>query len=137
MSFNDDASSIASMLSEMSVNVDGKEMNLQSYISETFKGIQGHINRLEVCVTYLAFAEDRGMTLEEYLPKFLELMDHILESTELFEGLSPAMIDCLELEGETKKQFKQAIKEHKQKQKEEKKKRREKQLEHVEEFKEK
>ena len=132
--FDDDRSSITSMMSEMSVNVDGNEYNLESYISETFRNIQRHINELEVCVGYLAFADDRGLTVEEYLPKFLELSDHVLEAAELFQGLIPAMIDCLDMNTAEKKEFKAGVKAHKEKQKVEKKKRREEQLKHVKEW---
>lgn len=119
-----DNQSLCSEMSEMSINIDGHELNLQSYIDHIFKEIQNNINMLHSSIRWLSQSEDRNESLEEFLPKYLDLLDFITETGELFQPLPAAIVDLHPLDSKDDKvAFKEAVKAHKQKQKDEKSKR--------------
>lgn len=120
-----DNQSLCSEMSEMSINIDGNQLNLQSFVDHVFREIQNNINMLHTSIRWLSQSEDRGESLEEFLPKYLDLLDFINETGELFQPLPAAIVDLLPLDSkEDKAKFKDAVKNHKQKQREEKTKRR-------------
>lgn len=119
-----DMESLGSCMSEMSISIDGQILNLQSYIDHIFKEIQNNINMLHSSIRWLSQSEDRNESLEEFLPKYLDLLDFITETGELFQPLPAAIVDLLPLDSKDDKvTFKEAVKAHKLKQKEEKSKR--------------
>ncbi len=133
-----DNQSLCSEMSEMSINIDGHELNLQSYIDHIFKEIQNNINMLHSSIRWLSQSEDRNESLEEYLPKYLDLLDFITETGELFQPLPAAIVDLLPLDSKDDKiSFKEAVKAHRVKQKEEKSKRKAELLGKIDKFEEK
>ena len=71
------ASSAASM---RSVNFHGREMTLEQALDETIKGVQNHLNSLQVALRNLAACEDQAVDDEEDFRQMVALEDEIADT---------------------------------------------------------
>ena len=71
------ASSAASM---RSVNFHGREMTLEQALDETIKGVQNHLNSLQVALRNLAACEDQAVDDDEDFRQMVALEDEIADT---------------------------------------------------------
>ena len=71
------ASSAASM---RSVNFHGRETSLEQALDETIKGVQNHLNSLQVALRNLAACEDQAVDDEEDFRQMVALEDEIADT---------------------------------------------------------
>ena len=65
--------SISSNGSSISINYNGQEMDLEQMLDETVKGIQSHLNDLQLQLRQVAQSEDRNDDFEEIV-EFTEFL---------------------------------------------------------------
>ena len=109
--------SISSNGSSISINYNGTEMNLEEMLDETVKGIQRHLNDLQLQLRNVAQSEDRNDSFEEIVEFTDAVQDDIDEMIFLFEDLK-SVAD--QIRGKVPPDMKQWYLEHKLKRKEEK-----------------
>ena len=107
--------SISSNGSSISINYNGTEMNLEEMLDETVKGIQSHLNDLQLQLRNVAQSEDRNDSFEEIVEFTDAVQDDIDEMIFLFEDLK-SVAD--QIRGKTPIDMKQWYLEHKLKRKE-------------------
>jgi molecular chaperone DnaK (HSP70) len=132
-----DMESLGSCMSELSINIDGTELNLESFIDHVFKEIQHAIGRTHTAIRFLANADERNETVEEYSNTYCEIVEYINMASELFTDLPKSLKDLLPLrDTEEKEVFKEMVKELKEKLKNTKAKRKEELLNKINRFEE-
>ena len=107
--------SISSNGSSISINYNGQEMNLEEMLDETVKGIQMHLNDLQLQLRQVAQSEDRNDDFEEIVEFTDAVEDDVNEMIFLFEDLKSV---ASQIRGPTPKDKKQWYLEHKLKRKE-------------------
>ena len=107
--------SISSNGSQISINYNGEEMDLEQMLDETVKGITRHLNDLQLQLRNVAQSEDRNDSFEE-IGEFTDaVQDDIDEMIYLFTDLKDV---ADQIRGKTPPDMKQWYLEHKLKRKE-------------------
>ena len=107
--------SISSNGSQISINYNGEEMDLEQMLDETVKGIQRHLNDLQLQLRNVAQSEDRNDSFEEIVEFTDAVQDDIDEMIYLFTDLKDV---ADQIRGKTPPDMKQWYLEHKLKRKE-------------------
>lgn len=84
---NDNASSICSAMSEVSINYNGEEMELDDAVDHIFKELQTHINQTHCEIREICQWELRGEDYDEVKVYFDSMVAHIKEGSSLFKDL--------------------------------------------------
>ena len=87
------ASSAASL---RSVNFHGREMSLEQALDETIKGVQNHLNSLQVALRNLAACEDQAVDDEEDFRQMVALEDEIVDTVGALNELLSELPDIAE-----------------------------------------
>ena len=111
--------SISSNGSQISINYNGEEMDLEQMLDETVKGIQRHLNDLQLQLRNVAQSEDRNDSFEEIVEITDAVQDDIDEMIFLFSDLKDV---ADQIRGKVPPDMKQWYLEHKLKRKQEKQK---------------
>ena len=116
-------SSISSMMSEVSISLNGVEQSLELAIDETFKSLQQNLNFCQCNLRNLATCEERGDEFEISHDICYRINDNILEMKELFLDLN-SIVKQIKLKPETpeEKNWMETYNEEKKREKEEDKK---------------
>jgi hypothetical protein len=107
----------SSSASQISINVDGKEMDLEQMLDETIRGVQGHLNQLQMQLRNVACCEDRGESFEEIVEITDEIDDSVIEMIELFGDLQNV---TKQIRGPIPKEYKEWFKQHQDQRKQKK-----------------
>jgi hypothetical protein len=114
--------SVSSNGSQLSINYNGQEMDLEGMLDETVRGIQKYLNDLQMTLRNVAQSDDRGDDFQE----IVELTDHIEDDVDdmiyLFGDLKDV---AAQIRGKTPPDMKEWYLDHKLKRKEQKKKEKE------------
>lgn len=86
---NDDASSICSVMSDMTVSAFGEDMLLEDAVDKIFKDIQDHINQLHCELRNLCMSEERADTYDEAKEYVDAITDHVKEGSKVLKELIP------------------------------------------------
>ena len=115
--------SVTSMMSTVSISLNGQEMNLEGAIDETFKSLQQNLNFCQCNLRNLATCEERGDEFEISHDICYRIHDNILEMKELFLDLN-SIVKQIKLKPETpeEKNWMETYNEEKKREKEEDKK---------------
>ena len=111
--------SISSSGSQISINYNGTEMDLETMLDETVKGIQKHLNDLQLQLRQVAQSEDRNDDFHEIVEFTDAIEDDVDEMILLFEDLKDV---ASQIRGKTPKDMKEWYIDHKLKRKQEKQK---------------
>ena len=111
--------SISSNGSQISINYNGEEMDLEAMLELTIKGIQSHLNDLQLQLRQVAQSEDRNDSFEEIVEFTDAVQDDIDEMIFLFSDLKDV---ADQIRGKVPPDMKQWYLEHKLKRKQEKQK---------------
>ena len=80
-------SSISSMMSEISISLNGVEQSLEQAIDDTFKELQGNLNFCQCNLRNLAQCEERGDEFQISHDICSKINNNISEMKELFKDL--------------------------------------------------
>ena len=89
------ASSLCSNMSNVSINYDGTEVDLDECVDHIFKELQHHINGTHVQIREMCQHDLRGDSYEEAKVYFDAMAVHIKEGNELFKDLLKVMKQIL------------------------------------------
>ena len=89
------ASSLCSTMSNVSINYDGVEVDLDEAIDHVFKDLQEHINGTHVQIRELCQWDLRGESYEETKVYFDRMALHIKEGSLLFKDLLKIMAQVM------------------------------------------
>ena len=92
--------SVTSMMSQVSISLNGQEMDLEGAIDETFKSLQQNLNFCQTNLRNLAQCEERGDEFEISHDICYRIHDNILEMKELFLDLN-SIVKQIKLKPET------------------------------------
>lgn len=99
----------SSSASQISISIDGKEMDLEEMLDTTIRGVQSHLNQLQMQLRNVACCEDRGESFEEIVEITDEIDDSVIEMIELFSDLQDV---TKQIRGPIPKEYKEWMKEH-------------------------
>ncbi len=111
--------SVSSSGSSISINYNGQEMDLEQMLDETCKGIQHHLNDLQMQLRQVAQSDDRNDDFHEIIEFTDAIEDDIDEMIVLFEDLKSV---AAQIRGKTPPDMKEWYLDHKLKRKEKKQK---------------
>lgn len=111
--------SVSSNGSSISINYNGEEVDLETMLDSVIRGIQSHLNDLQMTLRNVAASDDRNDDFHEVV----ELTDHIEDDVDdmvlLFEDLKNV---ASQIRGKTPPDMKEWYLDHKLKRKEQKQK---------------
>ena len=84
--------SICSQMSEMSISINGMEVNLVEAIDSTFRDLQKHLNSSQCNLRNLASCSDRGDEFEVSHKYCCEIDDDVSEMLLLFKDLKSIVL---------------------------------------------
>jgi len=79
--------SVSSSGSQISINYNGEEMDLEQMLDETVRGIQHYLNDLQMVLRNIAQSDDRGDDFEEVVEMTDKVEDDVNGMIFLFEDL--------------------------------------------------
>lgn len=86
-----DHDSICSTMSEMSVQYDGNEVDLETAVDDIFKQLGDHINQCHVEIRNMCSLVERGDDYENIYEYYMEMKTHIQEGSLVFKDLVKVM----------------------------------------------
>jgi len=110
--------SVSSCGSQISINYNGEEMDLEQMLDETITGIQKYLNDLQMTLRNVAQSDDRGDDFHEIVELTDQIEDDVDGMIVLFEDLKDV---ASQIRGKTPPDMKQWYADHKLKRKEDKK----------------
>ena len=115
--------SVTSMMSQVSISLNGQEMDLEQGIDETFKELQQNLNFCQTNLRNLAQCEERGDEFQISHDICYRINDNISEMQELFKDLK-SIVKQIKLSADTpeEKNWMETYNEEKKREKEEDKK---------------
>jgi hypothetical protein len=79
--------SISSACSNVSVTINGTEMNLEDALDEVVRGLQKHLNKVQMQIRLLGVGSDRQDDFEEQIAEADLMENEIISMQELFNEL--------------------------------------------------
>ena len=83
--------SVSSQMSEMSISMNGAEVNLEQAIDDTFKSLQSHLNSCQCGLRNLGMCNERNDIFEVSHKYCMDIDDDVSEMLLLFKDLKSIM----------------------------------------------